>query len=265
MHPSEHDDPVANPRWLAPGGPVGGRRLTGGGLGARGGCESRADRRADPRLLGGRADDVGEHDAGLDRGELSRIANEDQAGVASHGLDEPCHQRQRDHRGLVDDHHVVREAVVAVVSEPGVAPGPGPEQAVQGRGGQTQQQLSDRLGDREPHRLLVDGLLQPRRRLARRRGERDQRRTRSLRRGLLGVQRDDPRDRGRLAGPGAAGDDCEAPQDRDRRSHPLALVARIAAEHARQPVSEHVEPDRMAARRPTAGEGRAATRSSSCQ
>ena len=52
-----------------------------------------AHRRAGRR----RADDVAEHGAGLDRGELAGVADEDEAGVGADGLDEAGHQRQRDH------------------------------------------------------------------------------------------------------------------------------------------------------------------------
>ncbi len=44
-----------------------------------------------------RADDVAEHGAGLDRGELAGVADEDEAGVGADGFDEAGHQRQRDH------------------------------------------------------------------------------------------------------------------------------------------------------------------------
>ena len=55
-------------------------------------------------------DQVGEHRAGLDRGELVGVADQDQPGVGPHRLEQPGHHRQRDHRGLVDDDDVVRAA-----------------------------------------------------------------------------------------------------------------------------------------------------------
>ena len=78
-------------------------------------------------------DDVAEHRAGLDRRELAGIADQDEPGVGPHRLDQPGHQRQRHHRGLVDDHDVVRQPVAAVVAEAAVAAGPPAEQPVQRR------------------------------------------------------------------------------------------------------------------------------------
>ena len=65
-----------------------------------------------------------------------------------------------------------------------------------------------------PRASLVHRLLQPRRGLAGRRGERHERRRRAGGLGLLREQRDDPRDRRRLARAGTAGDDGEAPRHR---------------------------------------------------
>ena len=69
--------------------------------------------------------------ARLDRGELAGVADEDQPRLRPHGLDEAGHQPERDHRRLVDDDHVVREPVAAVVAEAAVRAGAAAEQAVQ--------------------------------------------------------------------------------------------------------------------------------------
>ena len=104
-------------------------------------------------------DDVAEHRARLDRRELPRIPDEDEPGVRPHGLDEPRHERQRHHRGLVHDHDVVRQPVQPVVAEAALAVGPPAEQAVQRRRSQREQLRPHRLGDREAPGLLVHGLL----------------------------------------------------------------------------------------------------------
>ena len=130
----------------------------------------------DDPVARGRPDDVAEHRAGLDRGELAGVADEHEPRVGPHRLDEPRHQRQRDHRGLVDDDHVVREPVAAVVAEAAVAAAAAAEQPVQRRGVEREQRGAHVVGDVEPARLVVDGLLEPRGGLAGRRGERDQRR-----------------------------------------------------------------------------------------
>ena len=108
-----------------------------------------ARRRAHARALRGRADDVAEHRAGLDRGELARVADEDQPRLAPDRLGEPGHQRERDHRGLVDDHDVVGEAVAAVVAEAAVGAGLPAEQAVERRGLELEQPRADRVVDVE--------------------------------------------------------------------------------------------------------------------
>src|SRR5262245_46305438 len=63
--------------------------------------------------VGGRADEVAEHGAGLDRSELLRVSHEDKPCFAADGLEQARSQRERHHRGLVDDDDVVRQLVVA--------------------------------------------------------------------------------------------------------------------------------------------------------
>ena len=194
--------------------------------------------------------DVPEHRAGLDRGQLARVADQHEPRLGPHGLDQPRHQRERDHRGLVDDHDVVRQPVAAVVPEAAVAVGPPAEQAVQRRGVEREQALADAGRDVEPCRLGVHRLLEPRGRLAGRRGERDERRGRTGRRGLLGEQRDDPRHGRRLAGAGAAGDDREPAPHGGRRRRALALVrARRAAGRVAAPAAGPLRPRRRSPNR----------------
>ena len=89
-------------------------------------------------------DDVAEHGARLDRGELARVADEDEPRLAPDGFGQPRHQRERDHRRLVDDHDVVGEPVAAVVAEAAVGAGLPAEQAVECRGLELEQPRADR-------------------------------------------------------------------------------------------------------------------------
>ncbi len=118
----------------------------------------------------------------------------------------------------------MREAVAAVVREAAVTPRPPAEQAVQRRRAESEQQFADLRVDRQPRRLFVDRLLEASRRLARGRGERDQRLPRPGGCGLLGDQGDDPGDRRRLAGAGSAGDHGEAAVDGHGRGIALAPI-----------------------------------------
>ena len=87
---------------------------------------------AELRFFGRRTDDVAQDGSDLDRGELVRVADEHELGVVADRLDEPHHQRKRHHRGLIDDHQVMGEAVARVVAE---APAGKPaEQPVDRRG-----------------------------------------------------------------------------------------------------------------------------------
>ena len=92
---AEDDDPVADRDA--------GRRLGRGHRLPRDLGEAGACRLAHQQRVGGRADEVAEHGAGLDRGELLRVADEDQPRVAADRLEQPRHQRERHHRRLVDD------------------------------------------------------------------------------------------------------------------------------------------------------------------
>ena len=222
--------------------------------------------RAHARTRGGRADDVAEHGARLDRGELARVADEDQPRLAADGLGQPGHQRERDHRRLVDDHDVVGQAVPAVVAEAAVGAGLPAEQAVERRGLELEQPRADRLVDAEPGGFVVDRLREPRGGLAGRGGERDERRCGAGGERLLLEQRDDAGDGRRLAGARAAGHDREAAQHRRGGRLLLADVGVLALEQPRDPVGEHVHLARRRRRRPRAPRGRprpAAPRASS--
>ena len=202
-------------------------------------------RRAHARAVRGRADDVAEHRAGLDRRELARVADEDQPRLAADGLGEAGHQRERDHRGLVDDHDVVRESIAAVVAEAAVGAGLPAEQAVERRGLELEQPRADRGVDVQPRRLGVDRFGEPRGGLAGRRGERDERGCGARGERLLLQQRDDPGDGRRLAGARASGDDRQASQHRGGGGLLLPVVGRLAPEQPGEAVGEHVHPHRV--------------------
>ena len=201
------------------------------------------DRRAHAWRVGGRPDDVAEHGAGLDRGELARVADEDQPRLAPDGLGEAGHQRERHHRGLVDDHDVVGQSVAAVVAEAAVGAGLPAEQAVERRRLELEQTCSDPRVDVEAGRLVVDRLREPCGGLAGRGGERDERGRGARGQRLLLEQRDDAGDGRGLAGARASGDDRQSPQHRGGGRLLLADVGSLAAEEPGDTVGEHVHPD----------------------
>ena len=182
-------------------------------------------------------DDVAEDGARLDRGQLPGVADQHEPGLRPHRLHQPRHERERDHRGLVDDDDVVGQAVAAVVAEAAVAVGAPAEEPVQRRRLGGEELRADGVADVEPGGLLVHGLLQAGGRLARRRREGDERLGVARRRGLLGQESDDPRDGRRLAGAGAPGDDGEAMLHGGRARLALALVVHVGEEPG-QPLGE---------------------------
>ena len=145
------------------------------------------------------------------------VADEDQPRAGPHRLDEPRHQRQRDHRGLVDDHDVVRQAVAAIVAEAAVRAGPPAEQAVQ-------RARLDVLQAGGAHRVGQPGGGD-----GGRRRERDQRV-----RLLLEQQRDDVGDGRGLPGAGTAGDDREPAPDGRLGGERLARVGEPLRDPARR-------------------------------
>ena len=157
----------------------------------------------------------------------------------------------------IDD--VVREPVAAVVAEAAVAARAASRAAGAASSRSSAEQLvADGRVDVERARLLVHRLLQAGGRLAGRRGERDERGGGAGGRGLLGQQRDDPRDGGRLARAGPAGDDREAAQHGRRGGAALARVvgSRAQAARARRRAGRRGRP-RAARRRARAGRRRA--------
>ena len=79
-------------------------------------AKRRAHARPELRCLSGGADDVPQHRADPDRGELVRVADQHQVRVITYCLNQAHHQRERHHRGLIHDHEVVRQAAGRVVA-----------------------------------------------------------------------------------------------------------------------------------------------------
>ena len=203
-------------------GPLARRERGLGGVvgGGQVGADEALERGVDGRRDGAR-DEVGEHRAGVDRGQLVGVADEHQSGVGTQRLEQPCGHRQRHHRRLVDDDHVVRQPVVGVVPEAGAAVGAPAEQPVQRHRRQ-----------RQP--LLGHLLLQPRGRLAGRRRERD------AGAGLLVEQQPQHAGDGeRLAGARAARHHRRPTRHGERRRHALAVRRRLR-EVPGEPVREHL-------------------------
>ncbi len=101
VNPLQHDDAVAD---------RGGRRGVGRFTVDRDSgnfLQRREGRGTHQETVGGGADDVAEDGAGLDGGQLLRVADQDQAGVGPDRLHQLGHLRQRHHRRFVDHHHVV--------------------------------------------------------------------------------------------------------------------------------------------------------------
>ena len=201
------------------------------------------------------------------------IADQHHARVGADRLEQPRHQRQRHHRGLVDDHDVVRERGSAGRGGTGCgspAAMPSSRWIVLAR--RSSSAARRRVVDRQPRRLRrgPDSCM-PCRRLAGRGGQRDQRRGPPGGGRLLVQQRDDPRDRRRLAGPGAAGDDRQAQAERGLGGAPLPGVV-APREKPRDPGAQsgfidnrglsagRAGPRRPAAPRASTGRGTGASR-----
>ena len=105
------------------------------GSGSPGPAAPTSASRAASRAVGrpGSPHDVGQHGAGLDRGQLVRVADQHQPRGRPDRLDQPGHQGERHHRHLVDHHDVVRQLVAGVVPEPAPGLRQPAEQPVQGR------------------------------------------------------------------------------------------------------------------------------------
>src|SRR5262245_28802392 len=87
-----------------------------------------ADHRDGPRV-----DEVGEHSAGPDRGELIDVANEHNTGPWGHGAHELIHEYHVDHRRLIHDQQIDIERMVAITLE-AAEPGVKLQQAMNGPG-----------------------------------------------------------------------------------------------------------------------------------
>ena len=117
---------------------------------------------------------------GLDRGELVGVADQHQPGVGADRLEQPRHHRQRHHRGLVDHDHVVGQPVGR--GRAGTGRGCRVASRAAGAGSRRAGRRAALVGrvlegavvgvDRLLHRFL-----EPRGRLAGRRGQRDARRS----------------------------------------------------------------------------------------
>ena len=106
-----------------------GRRWLDPGLGQPG---ERRQRLAAGRAQGRVGAELGEDGAGLDGGELVAVAQQHDARVRRHGLQQVHGQREVKHRGFVDDEHVQGQRVRRVVREAAV--GAAAQQAVHGTG-----------------------------------------------------------------------------------------------------------------------------------
>ena len=164
-------------------------------------------------VLGGR-DEVGKNGSGVHRHKLIGIADKDEPCRRSHGLEQAGHVREGDHARLVDEDHVVREAIAPVVTKPRARVRIPAEESMQG--GRLH------VADRRNHgtgRVLGGaaedagqgfghGSPDARRGLAGRRGQPDM--EGALTRGgrLLGEQSQHAGDGGRLPGPRPARDDA---------------------------------------------------------
>ena len=184
-----------------------------------------------------RTDQVPHDGAGLDAGELERVAHQDHACRRTHGVEEAGQQRQRNHRRLVDHHEVVHERIRAVMAER--RPRPVLQQAVdRGRGdgahavGHPGTQAAGRV---EGDHLLLHRLGHPGGGLAGGGGERHLERGAALVGHLEGGGQD-PGDGVRLARTGTSGDHRQRTGEGALRRHELevdrtVLVERHAAEH----------------------------------
>ena len=168
-----------------------------------------------------RPDDVAEHSARLDRRQLPRVADEDEPRLAG-APPRPASPSARA-RPSTSRRRSRRRGAAGCRGGGGSGcgcPGRQPSSRCSVDALKREQLRTDAGRRRRARAPRVHRLLEPRGRLAGRRREGDERR--AARGGLLGQQRDDPRDGRRLAGARPAGDDREAPQDRGRGGQPLA-------------------------------------------
>ena len=142
-----------------------------------------------------RGDQVGQHLARADRRQLVDVADQQQRRLARQGGEHRLHQRQIDHRHLVDDQEIAGQRALGAAPE--AAPRLGLEQAVQGLG------------------VAPGALAEAARGAAGRRRELDVD-------PALGQAEQDRLDQRGLAGAGAAGDDQELARQRGGERGALA-------------------------------------------
>ena len=195
----------------------------------------------------GLAAEIPQHRAGLHRGELVLVAQEDQARTGRQGLQQGRHHFQMDHGRLVHDQHIQLQRMGRIGAE-GARVRPRTEQGMQGaRGADVRGQLAQievrrqRLGQALQGRL--DGLLESRRSLARGRG---QGHAQGLALRVDGEQQcEQARGRVGLARARAAGDDGQAAAQGHGTGQLLPVQARgRCGEQAPQPGTQRrrVEP-----------------------
>ena len=122
-------------------------------------------------------DDVAQHGAGLDRGQLLGVAHQHQPRIGADRLQQSRHQRQRDHGRLVDHDDVMGQPVQAIVTKARAIAGIEAEQPV--HASCPTATAGDPAVPRSIGKVagtLADGVLQPCRRLSGRGGQRHQRR-----------------------------------------------------------------------------------------
>jgi hypothetical protein len=113
--------------------------------------------------------ELSEHGAGLDRGELVLVAEQDEARVRRQGVEDGGHHLQIDHGCLVDDQHIERQRVAGMVAQPAGVRATA-EQTVErahgdGDGGAHGLALCE-IGERQAGDRGGDGFVQTRRGLA---------------------------------------------------------------------------------------------------
>ena len=168
----------------------------------------RQPRDADVVVPAEAVDQIREHRTRVDRRQLIGIADQQQSGLRSHRLQQPRHHGQRHHGRLVDDDHVVRQAVSAVVPEPRRVLRLPPQQPVHGGGAQPRNALA--INGFQLVDLRLHGLVQPRSGLAGGCGQRDAQRRLARGLSLAGQQRQQSCDGRGLARARTAGQHGEA-------------------------------------------------------
>ncbi|MNN08465.1 hypothetical protein D3C81_1213200 [compost metagenome] len=161
--------------------------------------------RAVPATLGVTAQ-IPQYSAGLHRGQLVLVAQQNQACMGWQGIEQIGHHFQVDHRGFVDHQHIQWQAIAGVVAEMAGA-GTAAQQAM--HGGDVTRNLRPHLfGNFQRLHLLADGLGQPRRGLACRCRQTNPQRMTGSDCGRL-KQGQQTHHRGGFAGTRTAGDDAE--------------------------------------------------------